>query len=111
MERILIAVTAIAYLFFVAIKADRRYRAYDRLPMQMDLTGRATWTAPRRLALLVIPGLAIPVLGFVVMGTFTFEPRQGQEGLEIPVVALMAMAFVLSQALHLWIIHRMLPPE
>ena len=44
--------------FGLSAMADRRLKDHSRLPMQWGFDGRATWSAPRRLALVMTPLLA-----------------------------------------------------
>lgn len=76
--------------------------------MQMGFDGAATWTAPRAMALVFTPVLAAVVLTAAVIGTILFEPRAGQEGLEVPGVLVLSLAFVGVHAFHLWLIGKLL---
>jgi hypothetical protein len=108
MAQLVIAFVGIAVLFFMSRWANGRYRAHDRLPMQLGMDGAATWTAPRPMALLFMPMLGALLLTAAVIGTFVAEPRAGQEGLEGPVVLMLALGLVGVHAFHLWIIDRLL---
>lgn len=51
----------LAYLVaatIMGVRAERRLVHRPRLPMQWGLDGRPTWTAPRRLALVIVPALS-----------------------------------------------------
>jgi len=64
-----------------AILANTRFRRESRLPMQWWLDGRATWTAPRLVALAFIPVLATGAPRAVAVLSQTLPPRAGQEAL------------------------------
>lgn len=108
MAQAVVALVGIAVLVFMSMRANQRFRDHDRLPMQMDWHGAATWTAPRILALLFTPMLSVLVLGLAVAGTIVSEPRAGQEGLEVPVILMLALGLIGAHAFHLWIIARLL---
>jgi hypothetical protein len=59
---ILVLLVTMAALFARAVHADTRLLHRDRLPMNWGASGRATWTAPRRVALATVPALALVVL-------------------------------------------------
>lgn len=101
-----IALVFAAILILVAWRADARFRQWQRLPMQWTLTGSVTWTAPRRIALALIPALAIPILAAIAATIGRVPPRAGQEGLEIPVLLLTGAVFVAVQWLHLRLVAR-----
>jgi len=101
-----VAVLGLAVMIEMSRRADRRFRGEQRLPMQWLLDGTVIWTAPRRVALAFTPVLAAFVLAATVAMTLLLKPRPGQEGLEVPVVAGMALVFIGAHALHLWLIVR-----
>lgn len=100
------AVVAVALLAAMSVRADRVFRAERRLPMQWGLDGRATWSAPRKVALAFTPVLAAACLAAIVALTAFKAPRPGQEDLVVPVTILTAMIFVGVHALHLWLMWR-----
>ena len=99
-----ISMATIAVLAIMSRKANTRFSHTERLPMQWSLGGGVTWTAPRRIALSVIPCVAFCVLFAAVLSTAFLEPHPGQEGLEVPVVFLLALGLVGLHALHIWLI-------
>jgi hypothetical protein len=108
---IVISVAALGTLVLLSVRADHRFRHLERLPMQWSFQGKPTWSAPRKLALTFTPGLAAIVLTAVVVSVATLEPRPGQEGLEIPVVFLVALSFVAAHLFHLWMIEQKTGPK
>lgn len=74
--------------------------------MQWSLDGLVNWTAPRLIALAFTPVLATCVLLAAVVATVVLEPRQGQDGLEVPSVLVMGLTFIAVHALHLKMIAR-----
>lgn len=88
----------------LAVRANRRLRHHDRLPMQWSLGGEVNWTAPRAVALSLIPVLAAGMMGFVTVMTLTVGPRPGQENQVLPVTVLIGAMLVAGQWLHLWLI-------
>ena len=90
----------------VAIWADARFRTEERLPMQCSLDGQVTWSAPRRIALAFIPALStLMLVGFGVLLSYA-RPRPGQEGLVIPSLIALGLAFLAAQLFHLWMVDR-----
>ncbi|KQN71761.1 hypothetical protein [Sphingomonas sp. Leaf62] len=108
MAQILIATVAIAILLLMSRRANRKFSNMARLPMQWSLSGSVNWTAPRRIALAITPTLALAVLTAATFATLTLTPRRGQEGLEVPVIALLSAGFVAAHAFHLWLIDQQL---
>lgn len=53
----LILLAAVGAMIALSLRADRRFRAIDRLPMQWTLTGAVSWHAPRAVALAFTPVL------------------------------------------------------
>ena len=108
MTQICITIAALALMIILSIRANRQYAHAPRLPMQWSLTGSVNWTLPRRYALAFMPILAGIILPLATMGTLTLTPRPGQEGLEIPVIALLSVGFIAIQTLHLRLIEKTL---
>jgi len=117
MTQICITIAALALMIILSIRANRQYAHAPRLPMQWSLTGSVNWTLPRRYALAFMPILAGIILPLATVGTLTLTPRPDQEGLEIPVIALLSVGFIAIQTLHLRLIGKKLeddrrrPPE
>ena len=103
-----IAALTICVLAAMSIRANRRFRNEDRLPMQWSFSGSVNWTAPRAVALAFTPVLAAVVLLATVSLTTFLQPRPGQEGLVIPTNIFMAFVFVSAHALHLRLIENTL---
>lgn len=101
---IMIAAFALLILRYNFVRADRRFQHLDRLPMQWSIGGDVTWTAPRRIALLFIPVLALFVLIAAVLSTFFLEPHPGQEGIEVLVVFILSLSLIGAHSLHIWLI-------
>ena len=92
----------------VCAPRDTRFRGLARLPMQWSVTGRVTWSAPRRWALASMPLLAAVLLGCVAILSLTVAPRPGQEGLVLPIALAMGATLVAEQHVHVRLIGRML---
>ena len=91
---ILLSLAAVVALIVRAMRADTRLAHHARLPMNWSLTGRATWTAPRRLALATVPALAALVFVLVLANP--------AEGLAAPLqVLLLSAAFGVLQSVQL----------
>ena len=108
MIEFVIVLGAVLVLIAMSRRADRRFRRVDRLPMQWLLSGEVTWTAPRRIALSLIPGLAATILTAMAVMMRLTKPRPGQEGYEIPILLIMAALWVAIHAFHIWMIGRTL---
>lgn len=76
--------------------------------MQWGLGGNVNWTAPRKIALAIIPAIATCILFATAAAPLVATPRPGQEGDVIPVVFIMAFMFTGIHALHLWLVDRTL---
>ena len=103
-----VAVVAVVVLIAMSYRANLKFRHEDRLPMQWSFSGSVNWTAPRPIALAFTPTLATFILVAVVALSVFVEPRPGQEGLEVPVIAFIALVFIGSHALHLWLVDKSL---
>ena len=106
-----VAITFAAILAGLSVRANGRFRQHERLPMQWSLAGTVNWTAPRALALSLIPSLGTGLLSFIVLLALNVRPRAGQEGMILPVTMLVGAAFVGAQLLHFWLIERTLDRE
>lgn len=104
----IVSVIVVVALALLARRAEARLPGAARLPMQWGVTGRVTWTAPRRLALAFMPVTAGVLMGFVTILTMTVPPRAGQEGLVLPVAVAMGVTLVAAQLFHVWLIARTL---
>ena len=108
MGMLVVAVILGLILCTLAYRADARFRTEDRLPMQWWLTGEVTWSAPRRLALAVIPALAIAALSIFAVISFMMKPRAGQEALVLPSLIGLGLTFIAIQLAHFWLITKTL---
>ena len=108
MLAVVILLAAAGAMMALSLRADRRFRAIDRLPMQWWVTGEVTWSAPRRLALAFMPALAVVSLGFITIMALNVPTRPGQEGLVLPTAIGMGALLVAVQLLHFWLIARTL---
>lgn len=106
MSMLLVLLLFVAISVVVAVRANVRFRAVDRLPMQWSLTGEVNWFAPRRIALGIMPGLTFALLGVQVGLSLFVPPRAGQEHLVLPVLILTGVALLGGQQLHLWLAAR-----
>lgn len=78
MTVLIIAVAFASILIGLSVRANARFPAEERLPMQWSISGSVNWTAPRVIALSFTPVLAIGTLILFVIGTITMQPRPGQ---------------------------------
>jgi hypothetical protein len=95
-------------LFVLALRANLRLREEERLPMQWWLTGEVTWSAPRLIALALIPTLAIFVLTAYILLAENKLPRAGQEGAVLPIMIFIGVMFIAIQLFHLYMIKKTL---
>ena len=99
----LILLAAVGAMIALSVRADRRFRAIDRLPMQWTLTGTVSWHAPRAVALAFTPVLGTMLIMVIGAMALWVPPRAGQE---IPVLLAIAAGMVAIHALHIWMIGR-----
>ena len=99
----LISLLSIVFLCLLSVRADVILRHYPNLPMQFTLNGRATWSLPRRVGLLVTPVLAISVLGFVLLMSHSARAHGTRAALNA-----IALAFPIAHMLHLYLAKRFL---
>lgn len=92
----------------LSVRANARFRRHERLPMQWSLAGTVNWTAPRVLALSLVPALGIGLLTFITLLNLNVKPRAGQECMVLPVTIMLGATFVAIQLLHFWMIHKTL---
>ena len=99
------------------VRANLRFRQERRLPMQWmlsrsrPLADTVIWSAPRIVALGLMPLLGIVVLTLFAIGAMTLTPRPGQEAMVIPSLLFMGGILVTVQILHPWLIGKTLPPR
>ena len=93
----LLASATVALLIALARRADRTLPAAKRLPMNFGPDLSPGWTAPRAIALAVIPGLAALVL----------LPTSLVPGAEIGLVVA-ALSFIAAHVFYMWLIRRAL---
>jgi hypothetical protein len=98
----------------VSVRADARFKREQSLPMQWTLSRSkplsetVVWAAPRRVALGLIPCLAVCSLALFAVAASTLRVRPGQEGYLVPALLVFGSALVGAQALHLSLIARTL---
>ena len=112
---IIILAAAIGLTMIVlSVRANSRVRQKHRLPMQWmlsrsrPLSSTVIWSAPRILALSLVPALAIVVLALFAIASITLTPRPGQEGMMVPSLIFIGGIFLAVQILHLWLIGKTL---
>ena len=87
---------AVGVMFLVSALAFAQVPSDARLPMQWGIRGQVTWRAPRAVALLFAPVLAVLILGFI---TGVAGPRAQQlNALTIGI----AVVFVVAHALYVY---------
>lgn len=102
-------VTAAAFtaiLIAIAIAADRRLGDRGDLPMQWTLGGHATWSAPRRFALAFVPLIGIVILFGIAFGENGDSTGDGRASRDVQ--AVIGVALVAGQLLHLYLVRRLL---
>ncbi len=104
----IVATTFVLVSCVLAYRANERFRCEEHLPMQWSFTGAVTWSAPRRIALSVMPALAVVTLGGMAVMSLTVPPRAGQEGDVLPVSIGAGALLVAIQLLHFGLIARTL---
>lgn len=101
-------------MIVLSVRANSRFRQERKLPMQWmlsrsrPLSSTVIWSAPRILALSLVPALAIFVLALFAIGSITLTPRPGQEGMMIPTLIFIGGIFLAAQILHLRLIAKTL---
>ncbi|MCU6454012.1 hypothetical protein LPN01_07980 [Sphingomonas sp. A2-49] len=103
-----IAMISLAVILTLAVRANARFRGEARLPMQWDLAGEVTWSAPRHMALAFMPVLASGSFVFLLYLARNVAPRPGQEHLVLPMFAGTGVTLVAIQLLHHWMIAKAL---
>jgi len=94
-------------LAVMSLRANRRFAAHARLPMQWGFDGTVTWQAPRRVALAFTPLLALAIM--LVIGTLVVNTvPAGDKAAMAGVAVLMVSGFVAVHAFHLRLIARSL---
>src|SRR5687767_16007670 len=87
----------VGLMFAASALAFAQLPGEARLPMQWGIRGQVTWRAPRAVALLFAPVLAVLILGFI---TALAGPRVAEmTGLTISI----ALVFVVAHALHVFL--------
>jgi hypothetical protein len=86
----------VGLMFLASALAFAQLPGSARLPMQWGIRGQVTWRAPRAVALLFAPVLAVLVLGFI---TGIAGPRAAElSGLTIGI----ALVFVIAHSLYVF---------
>ncbi len=98
---LVVSVFTVALLIAMSLRANRRFEADPRLPMQWWLDGKVTWTAPRPIALAFTPVLAVVCLSAIVALTAFGRTKPGQEHLVVPINIILAVLFLSFHAFHL----------
>jgi hypothetical protein len=104
MTVIITAVLFIVALSILALQANARFRRETRLPMQWWINGDVTWSAPRHVALGLMPALALPMFATLVF----LPPRAGQDGDVLPATFAMGATMIAAQLFHFWLIGKTL---
>lgn len=94
-------ILTLAVLTALSCYANLRFREHDRLPMQWSFKGRVNWTAPRVIALSVMPLLAAVV--YLVQALLTANITPAVPPLQAEALFL-ALLFVGCHLLHIWLI-------
>lgn len=87
----------LAAMVVLALRADARFAAHDRLPMQFAPDLSAGWTAPRAVALGFLPGLAAAIL--LALALFAPDP---------PGAAIAGGSLLAGQVFYHWLLARSL---
>lgn len=103
---IVVTLVAVTLLVMMSVRANRKFRAIDRLPMQWSGHGDVNWTAPRVVALAVMPALGTLILCAASLSAIFVEPRAGQENMVVPVMLILALVPIGIHHLHITLIAR-----
>jgi hypothetical protein len=103
---VMLTLGVVTVLVSMSVRANRRFRAFARLPMQWSSRGEVNWTAPRVVALAVIPALGTLVLCAATLSTTFVDPRPGQEDMVAPVMLILALVPIGIHYLHITLIAR-----
>jgi hypothetical protein len=106
--QIVVAALTEAALIALSMGAASRLKAHAQLPMQWQLDGTVTKTAPRRFALAFTPILTVFVLAAMVALSASTEPRPGQGWMLIPATVFVCLTVLGAHAFHLWMMSRLL---
>ena len=103
---IIMAVGFVAVLAAMSARSAKGLARDQRLPMQWGLDGRATWRAPRDVALAFTPVLAAVTLISTALASLLGPVEGADAGLYFGVLTGMGLAWVGAHALHLWLVAR-----
>lgn len=95
-----IASVSTLFMLAIAFAVDRSLPASLRVPMQWGASGKANWTAPRRVGIYFFPALALIFMIFYIVLMETSGPKAGQEDLVLPVMLFSAIMFIGIQCAH-----------
>lgn len=107
-------VAFVSTMLGLCLQANRRFRGEATLPMQWSLSRErplahsVNWSAPRPIALALIPGLGIATLAALVALMENSTPRPGQEGVALPAFLFIGCVFITVQVFHLWMVKKTL---
>lgn len=105
---IVVTLAAVTVLVWMSVRANRMFRAVDRLPMEWSGQGDVNWTAPRRIALTIMPALGALVLCAASLSAIFVAPRPGQENMVVPAMLILALVPIGIHHLHITLIARFL---
>ncbi|MGH1356978.1 MAG: hypothetical protein ACRBBS_18160 [Thalassovita sp.] len=94
----LFALVTFAILSALSLRADRSLPEADHLPMQWNVAGQVTWSAPRRFALAFIPVLAL----LMMLGIALIPEQHGQ----MLAQWISVVSFVGAHLFYLWLVRR-----
>ena len=97
-----------AMLIVMSVVASSRLRKYSDLPLSWQLDGTVLQTAPRRIALALIPLVTIFVLAAVISISLFTEPRAGQAWMMVPVTLFVGFTAIGAHAFYIMMIRKLL---
>ena len=103
---IIMAVGFVAVLAAMSVCSAKGLARDQRLPMQWGFDGRATWRAPRDVALAFTPVLAALTLIPTALASLLGPLEGAGARLYLGVLTGMGLAWVGAHALHLWLMAR-----
>ncbi len=106
-----LSIAALAIIAATAQGAWKRIPKDVAVPMQWGFDGKPTWRAPKAVALLAIPIVAICVLLSFTITQATFTPDPVRATIIFLVRATLAASLALSQLFHLRFVIRTLQDE
>ncbi|MXO74673.1 DUF1648 domain-containing protein [Altererythrobacter aerius] len=98
---IVIAAVSIVLLLAAAVRTDRRYARFARLPTHFDLRGRADAFGPRMVILWVVPMILMTTLAGIA-ALMVVLPAEAQNGNPVVGILIASVSMLGAQGLIVW---------